>query len=157
MAAWGWLIVAALLACVVAAVAAGHHRLRDDPARLPRWWWALGLLVAAPLALFVVVAGIVVRGTPGWDTTILHTVARHQGHLAVVRVVSAFGSVPMVLVLLALTLGLLLGARLNRQAAFVAAATLASMAASGIMKVVVARPRPELVRQAAGRFRAATR
>jgi undecaprenyl-diphosphatase len=150
IAAWGWLIVAALLACVVAAVAAGHHRLRDDPARLPRWWWALGLLVAAPLALFVVVAGIVVRGTPGWDTTILHTVARHQGHLAVVRVVSAFGSVPVVLVLLALTLGLLLGARLNRQAAFVAAATLASMAASGIMKVVVARPRPELVRQAPG-------
>jgi membrane-associated phospholipid phosphatase len=150
VAAWGWLICAALLSCAVAAVVIGHRRLREDPARLPRWWGALGLLVATPLAIFVVLAGIVVRGTPAWDTTILHMVARHQGHLAVVRVVSTFGSVQVVCVLLALTLGLLLGARLNRQATFVAAATLASMAASGIMKVVIARPRPEVVRQAPG-------
>jgi membrane-associated phospholipid phosphatase len=150
VAAWGWLICAALLTCAVAAVVIGHRRLREDPSRLPRWWWALGLFVAAPLTVFVVVTGIVVRGTPAWDTTILHTVARHQGHLAVVRVVSACGSVQVVLVLLGVTVALLLGARLNRQAAFVAAATLASMTASGIMKVVVARPRPEVVRQAPG-------
>jgi len=150
VATWGWLICAALLTCAVAAVVIGHRRLREDPARLPHWWWTLGLLVATPLALFVVLTGIVVRGTPSWDTTILHTVARHQSHLAVVKVVSAFGSVQVVLVLLAVTLALLLSARLNRQAAFVAAATLASMAANGIMKVVVARPRPEVVRQAPG-------
>ncbi len=150
VAAWGWLTCAVVLACALAAVVAGHQRLRDDPARLPHWWWALGLLVAAPLAVFIVVAGIVVRGTPAWDTTILHTVARHQGHLVAVETISAFGSVQTVLVLLAVTLALLLGARLNRQAAFVATATLASMAASGIMKVVVSRPRPEVVRQAPG-------
>jgi undecaprenyl-diphosphatase len=150
VAAWGWLIVAALLACAVAAVVIGHRRLRDDPPRLAHWWWTLGLLVAAPLSVFVVVAGIVVRGTPSWDTAILRTVARHQSHVAVVGVVSAFGSVQVVLVLLSVALALLLVARMNRQAAFVAAATLASMAASGIMKVVVARPRPEVVRQTPG-------
>ena len=150
VATWGWPVCAALLAGAVATVVAGHRRLRGDPARLPRWWWALGLLVAAPFAVFAVVAGIVIRGTPAWDTTILHTVARHQGDLAAVRVISAFGSVQVVLVLLAVTLALLLGARLNRQAAFVAAATLASMAASGTMKLVVARARPEVVRQAPG-------
>ena len=148
--AWGWLIVAVLLACAVAAAAAGHHRLRADPSRLPRWWWTLGLLVAAPLALFAALTGIVVRGTPSWDTSVLQTVAHHQGHRAAVQVISAFGSWEVVSVLLCVTLGLLLGARLNRQAVFVAAATLASMAASGIMKVVVARPRPEVVRQAPG-------
>ena len=148
--AWGWLIVAVLLACAVAAAAAGHHRLRADPSRLPRWWWTLGLLVAAPLALFAALTGIVVRGTPSWDTSVLQTVAHHQGHRAAVQVISAFGSWEVVSVLLCVALGLLLGARLNRQAVFVAAATLASMAASGIMKVVVARPRPAVVRQAPG-------
>ena len=157
--AWGWLIAAVLLACAVAAAAAGHHRLRGDPARLSRWWWALGLLVATPLALFAVLTGIVVRGTPSWDTSILQTVAHHQGHRAAVQVISAFGSWEVVSMLLCVTLGLLLGARLNRQAVFVATATLASMAASGIMKVVVARPDPRWSgrRRGAGRIRAGTR
>ncbi len=118
----------------------------------PRRWWTLGLLVAAPLALFAVLTAIVVHGTPSWDTSILQAVARHQDHIAAVEVISAFGSWEVVSVLLCVTLGLLLGARLNRQAAFVATATLASMAASGIMKVVVARPRPEVIRRAPGSY-----
>jgi membrane-associated phospholipid phosphatase len=116
----------------------------------PRRWWTLGLLVAAPLTAFAVLTAIVMRGTPSWDLAILRMVARHQGHRAAVQVVSAFGSWEVVSVLLCLALGLLLGARLNRQAAFVVSATLASMAASGIMKVVVARPRPEVVYQVPG-------
>ena len=137
----------------------GHRRLRGEQARLASWWWALGLLVAAPLALFALLTAVVVRGTPSWDWSILQTVARHQGHRAAVQVISAFGSWEVVSVLLCVTLGLLLGARLNRQALFVVTATLASMAASGIMKVVVARPRPRWCGRLreAGRFRAATR
>ena len=152
VAAWGWLTCAVLLACAVAAAVIGHRRLRGEAARLAAWWWALGLLVAAPLSFFALLTTIVVRDTPSWDMSILRTVARHQGHRATVAVISAFGSWEVVSLLLCVTLGLLLGARLNRQAAFVLAATLASMAASGIMKLVVARPRPEVVRQAPGSF-----
>ena len=110
-------------------------------------------MVVAPTAVFAIVAGVVVaQGTPSWDTSILHLMARHQQPTAraIVRAISATGSVPAVLVLLVAALAVLLIARLYRQAAFIAAATLLCMAASGIMKVVFARARPEVIAQTPG-------
>jgi undecaprenyl-diphosphatase len=153
VAAWGWSVVALLLAGAVVAVAAGHRRLPADPARR-RWFWrVLGLLVVAPAAVFAVVAGLVAaQGIPAWDITILQLVARHQQHTAqaIVAAATATGSVWAVLVLLVGALAVLLVARLYRRAAFVAAATLLSMAASGIMKLVFARPRLEVIAQMPG-------
>ena len=131
----------------------GHRRLTADPAARRRFGRVLGLLVVAPTVVFAIVAGVVVaQGTPSWDTSILRLMARHQRPTVhvVVRVVSETGSVPAVLALLAAALAVLLIARLYREAAFVAAATLLSMAVSGIMKLVIARPRPEVIAQVPG-------
>ena len=153
VAAWGWAVLALLGAAAVVTVVAGHRRLTADPASRRRFRWVLGLMVVAPSAVFALVAGVVVaQGTPSWDASILHLVARHQQHTAraIVRTISATGSMPAVLALLSGALAVLLIARLYRQAAFVAAATLLCMAASGIMKLVFARARPEVIAQTPG-------
>ena len=113
----------------------------------------LGLLVVVPAAVFAVVAGLVTaQGLPAGDATILRLMARHQQHTAraIAGTVTATGSVWAVLVLLLAALAVLLIARLYRQAAFVAAATLLAMAASGIMKLVFARARPDVIAQVPG-------
>jgi undecaprenyl-diphosphatase len=153
VAAWGWVVVALFAAIAVVAVVAGHRRLTADPASRRRFRWVLVLMVVAPSAVFALVAGVVVaQGTPSWDTSILLLMARHQQQAAraIVRTISATGSVPAVLVLLSAALAVLLFARLYRQAAFVAAATLLSMTVSGAMKLVFARTRPEVIAQTPG-------
>ena len=56
------------------------------------------------------------------------------------------------LVLLGCALALLLHARLYRQAAFVATATVLSMSTAGILKLVFARARPEVMAQPLGSY-----
>jgi undecaprenyl-diphosphatase len=153
VAVWGWALVALLLAGAVAATIIAHGRRAADPAGRRRFWWLLSLLVVAPSAVFAIVAGVVAaQGVPAWDATVLHLMARHQQHTVHVLagIVTATGSVPAVLVLLLVALAVLLIARLYRQAAFVVTATLLSMAASGIMKLVFARARPEVIAQTPG-------
>jgi undecaprenyl-diphosphatase len=153
VAAGGWAVLAVLVAVAVAAVLAGRGQLTADPARRRRFRRVLSLLVVAPAAVFTAVAGVVVaQGTPAWDMTVLRQLARHQQPTAraITAAATLTGSVPVVLVLLLTALVVLLIARLYRQAAFVAAATLLSMAASGIMKLVFARARPEVIAQKPG-------
>lgn len=148
VAAWGWSVVALFSAAAVAAIVAGRRRLTADPARRRRFWRAAALLVIVPSGVFAMITGIVVaQGIPSWDAATLRLVARHQppaGH-GIAGALTTTGGIPAVLALLGAALVVLLIARLYRQAAFVAAATLLSMATGGLMKLVFARARPAVV------------
>ena len=118
MAAWGWLTCAVLLAWGRQPDRAPPPARRKRPG-LPRGGgrWACWSRRRSRSSRC---------SPPSWCAARPHgtcrscsTVARHQGHRATVQVISAFGSWEVVILLLCVTLGLLLGARLNRQAAFV--------------------------------------
>ena len=156
VAAWGWSFIALLLAAV-----ARSRPSRPDAAggRPPggrrRFWLTLVLFVVVPAAVFAAVAALVfVGGTPSWDISLLQLAARHQRprRARSSRSFTALGSLWLVLVLLGCAVALLLRARLYRQAAFVATATVLSMSAAGIMKLVFARSRPEVMPQPLGSF-----
>lgn len=149
----GWALVALLLAVFAVAAVVGYRQLPDTPAARRRFWLVLGLLVVAPTAAFAVVATLVVtQGIPAPDLSILQFVARHQRPAATefAQAFTDFGAVPAVLVLLAVAAGLLWRTGLPRRAAFVVAATLLAMTASGLMKVAFARPRPAVFVRAPG-------
>ncbi len=120
-----------------------------------RFWTTLLLFVIVPAAVFAVVAVLVfVGGTPSWDISLLQLAARHQqaAARAFVEAYTTLGALWLVLVLLGCALVLLVRARLYRQAAFVATATALSMSASGILKLVFARPRPQVIPQSLGSY-----
>ncbi len=125
------------------------------PGARRRFWLTLLLFVVVPAAVFAAVAVLVfVGGTPSWDISLLQLSARHQQTTArtLVTVYTTLGALWLVLVLLGCALALLLRARLYRQAAFVATATVLSMSTSGILKLVFARPRPEVIPQPLGSY-----
>lgn len=142
-----------MIVAAAAAIRRGQRGRAAAPGTPRRFWAVLLLMVVVPAAAFAAVAGLVLaQGTPSWDTAILRLVARHQQATArsFVEAFTTLGSLWLVLVLLAATLALLLLARRYRQAAFVATATLLSMTAAGVMKLVFARPRPEVIPQPFG-------
>ncbi len=141
--------LAALLVAIGIVVVARRRLPRATGARAPvarrRRLTPLLLAIGVPAAVFAVVAALVVAGdTRGWDLSVLHLAARHQQRLAVdtATAVTTLGALPVVLLLLAAALVALLSRRRLREAAFVLAASLAAMAASGLGKVAFDRPRP---------------
>jgi membrane-associated phospholipid phosphatase len=153
VAAWGWTVVAVLVAAAAAAIWFGRREPAPTPGERWHFWATLVCFVIVPAAVFAAVAAVVFAGgTPSWDLSLLQLAARHQQATArtLVLVYTALGSLWLVLVLLACTVVLLLRARFYRQAAFVATAAALSMSASGIMKLVFARPRPEVLPQPIG-------
>jgi membrane-associated phospholipid phosphatase len=155
VAAWGWAVVVLVIVAAATAVRYGRRGQTAAPGARRRFWATLLLMVVVPAAAFATVAGLVLaQGTPSWDTAILRLVARHQQVTArsFVEAFTTLGSLWLVLVLLAAALAVLLLARRYRQAAFVATATLLSMTAAGVMKLVFARPRPEVIPQPLGRW-----
>ena len=129
--------------------------MSSPPAAGRRFWPTLLLFVVVPVAVFAAVAVVVfVGGTPSWDISLLQLAARHQQATArtLVDIYTTLGALWLVLVLLGCALALLLHARLYRQAAFVATATVLSMSTAGILKLVFARARPEVIPQPLGSY-----
>ena len=129
--------------------------MSPPPGARRRFWATLLLFVVVPTAVFAADAALVfVGGTPSWDISLLQLAARHQQATArtLVDGYTTLGALWLVLVLLGCALALLLRARLYRQAAFVATATVLSMSTSGILKLVFARARPEVIPQPLGTY-----
>ena len=154
VAAGGWSIVALLVAVAVVAVVSGYRHLTGEPAERRRFKRVLVGLVIAPGAVFALVAAFVVAlGVPAWDTAVLKLAISDDGlPWKIVRVLSALGGITAVLVWLVVALVVMVRARMYRQAVFVAAATLASMAVSGLTKLAFARPRPEVTSHVPGSY-----
>jgi membrane-associated phospholipid phosphatase len=155
VAAWGWPVIALVIVAAGAAIWSGRREAAPAPGARRRFWLTLVFFAIVPAALFAALAVLVfVGGTPSWDLSLLQLAARHQQATArtLVEVYTTLGSLWLVLVLLGCSLVLLVRARLYRQAAFVATATALSMSASGIMKLIFARPRPEVIPQPLGSF-----
>ncbi len=141
-----WSLAALLVAIgVIVAARRRSRRAAGTPAARRDRLTPLLLLAAVPAVVFAVVAALVVGGdATGWDVSVLHLAARHQEPLVVdaATAVTTLGALPVVLMLLTAALGALLWRRRLREAAFVLAASLLAMAASGLGKVGFDRPRP---------------
>ena len=143
-----WSLAALLVAAgIVIAVRRGWLRAAGAAAPAARSRRRIPLVpaIAVPAAVFAAVAALVVAGrATGWDDSVLHLAAHHQKPLAVdlATAITTLGALPVVLTLLAVALVALLARRRVREAAFVLAASLMAMAASGLGKVAFDRRRP---------------
>jgi membrane-associated phospholipid phosphatase/uncharacterized membrane protein YkvA (DUF1232 family) len=122
-------------------------RPRAARAERRRWWLVLLLGVAAPLALFAVLAeDVAEHDIFAWDTSILHFMERHQapGLTTVMRLITDSGSTAAIVLMVLGAAALLLVARLRWHAVFLVVAVAATVSLNGVMKAAFARPRPEV-------------